>query len=133
MRRRSAVGRQAFTGIDLRWSHEMGIQARGELLNGHSYEGSVSTFGGYIDVFLRRPGMGPFTAVARAEFLDYDAEPPRARYARRFTVGTRVRWPGPVTLQVNYLGQHGDLPYIRKHSVDFTATYSLRIDGRPQH
>jgi hypothetical protein len=129
MRRRSAVGRQAFTGVDMRWTHAAGIQARAELLNGHSHEGGVSTFGGYIDAFLHRPGMGPFTAVVRSEFLDYDAEPPRARHASRLTLGMRVRWPGPVTLQVNYLRQKGDLPHIKSRSVDFTATYSLRLDG----
>ncbi len=124
---RFAVGRQTFTGLDMRWAHRAGLHARAELLTGHSFEG-VSTTGGYVDGFLHRPGMGPFTAVARGEFLDYDAAPPRARSARRLTIGTRVRWPGPVTLQVNYLRQHGDLPYIKKHSVDFSATYSLRFD-----
>lgn len=62
------------------------------------------------------------------KFLDYDTAPPRARFGRRLTLGTRVRWPGPVTVQVNYLRQRGDLPYIKKHSVDFSATYSLRFD-----
>jgi hypothetical protein len=128
MRRPFAVGRQAFSGIDVRWAHESGFQARAEWLKGHSFEG-VSTVGGYVDGFVHRPGMGPFTAIMRAEFLDYAADPPRARSARRFTLGTRVRWPGPVTVQVNYVRQHGDLPRIKTHSIDFTATYSLRIDG----
>jgi len=124
---RFAVGRQAFTGVDVRWAHSAGIHARAELLKGQAFEG-VSTTGAYVDGFLHRPGMGPFTAVVRGEFLDYDAAPPRARSARRLTLGTRVRWPGPVTLQLNYLRQHGDLPYIKKHSLDFSATYSLRLD-----
>jgi hypothetical protein len=33
-----------------------------------------------------------------------------------------------VTLQVNYLRQHGDLPRIKSQSVDFSATYSFRIE-----
>lgn len=129
---RFAVGRQAFTGVDMRWAHSAGVQARGELLRGHSYEG-VSTTGWYLDGFLHRRGMGPFTAVVRGESLDYTAAPPRARAAKRLTLGTRVRLPGPLTLQLNYLRQRGDLPYIKKHSLDFSATYSLRVDRSLVH
>ena len=129
MRRRTVTGRQVFTGIDGRWTHRSGIQARGEFLKGRSWDG-VSTVGAYIDGYVHRPGMGPFTAVVRGEFLDYDTAPPRARFGRRLTLGTRVRWPGPVTLQLNYLRQHGDLPYIKKETIDFTATYSVRFDHR---
>jgi hypothetical protein len=124
---RFAVGRQAFSGADLRWAHPSGVQARGEFLKGHSYEG-VSTTGWYVDGIVHRPGMGPFTGVIRAEQLDYTAPAPRDRSARRLTLGTRVRLPGPVTLQLNYLRQHGDLPRIKSHSLDFGATYSFRTD-----
>ena len=124
-----AIGRQAFTGIDVRWAHSSGIQARGEAIKGHSFEG-VSTTGWYVDGQLHRRGMGPFTAVVRAESLDYSAPSPRARSAQRFTTGTRVRLPGPVTVQVNYLRQHGDLPHIKAHSLDISATYSIRVDHR---
>jgi hypothetical protein len=124
---RFAIGRQAFTGVDVRWAHSAGVQARGEFLQGHSYEG-VSTTGWYLDGSLHRPGMGPFTAVVRGESLDYTASAPRARAAQRLTLGTRVRWPGPVTLQLNYLRQRGDLPHIKTHSLDFSATYSFRMD-----
>ena len=126
---RFAVGRQAFNGVDVRWSHGAGVQARGELLHGHSYEG-VSTTGWYLDGSLHRRGMGPFTAVVRGESLDYDSpDPSRARASQRLTLGTRVRWPGPLTLQLNYLRQRGDLPHIKKHSLDFSATYSIRFDA----
>ena len=124
---RFAVGRQAFSGVDLRWAHPSGIQARGEFLTGHSYEG-VSTTGFYADGILHRPGMGPFTALIRGEWLDYDASAPRAREAKRLTLGTRVRLPGPVTVQLNYLRQRGDLPRIKTRSIDFSATYSFRLD-----
>ncbi len=124
---RFAVGRQAFSGVDARWAHPSGLQARGEFLKGHSYEG-VSTIGFYVDGIVHRPGMGPFTAVIRGEWLDYEASPPRARMAKRLTLGTRVRLPGPVTVQLNYLRQRGDLPHIKTHSVDFSATYSFRLD-----
>ena len=124
---RFAEGRQAFSGIDVRWSHPAGLQARGELLKGHSYEG-VTTTGGYVDGIVHRPGMGPFTALVRAEWTDYTAPAPRDRRSKRLTLGTRVRLPGPLTLQLNYLRQQGDLPRIKSHSIDFSATYSLRVD-----
>lgn len=124
MPQRFAEGRQAFTGIDARWAHASGIQARGEFLKGHSFEG-VSTTGWYADGALHRPGMGPFTALIRGESLDYTAPSPRARSAHRLTLGTRVRLPGPVTVQVNYLRQRGDLPHIKAHTIDVSATYSL--------
>lgn len=124
---RFAVGRQAFSGVDVRWAHPTGLQARGEFLTGHSYEG-VSTIGWYIDGIVHRPGMGPFTAVIRGERMDYTAPEPRDRRAKRLTLGTRVRFPGPVTLQLNYLRQQGDLPRLKSHSLDFSATYSVRVD-----
>ena len=55
---RFAVGRQAFSGADVRWAHPSGLQARGEILKGHSYEG-VSTIGWYLDGFIHRPGWAP--------------------------------------------------------------------------
>jgi len=125
---RFASGRQKFTGVDLRWSHRLGILARGEYLSGQSYQG-VSTEGWYLDGALHRPGMGPFTAVVRGEALEYySPDPSRAREAQRFTVGTRVRLPGPVTLQLNYLRQRGDLPHIKTKSIDLSMTYSIRVD-----
>lgn len=124
---RFAVGRQAFSGADVRWAHSAGLQARGEFLKGHSYEG-VSTIGFYADGIVHRPGMGPFTALIRGEWLDYDASAPRARQAKRLTLATRVRLPGPVTLQLNYLRQRGDLPHIKTQSIDFSATYSFRLN-----
>jgi len=124
---RFAVGRQAFTGGDVRWAHPSGLQARGEFLKGHSYEG-VSTTGWYVDGIVHRPGMGPFTALVRGEWLDYTAPEPRDRFAKRLTLGTRVRLRGPLTLQLNYLRQRGDLPHIKAQSIDFSATYSIRVD-----
>jgi hypothetical protein len=124
---RFAAGRQAFGGIDMRWAHPSGLQARGEFLKGQSFTG-VSTAGFYVDGILHREGMGPFTALVRGEWIDYTAPSPRARESRRLTLGTRVRLPGPVTVQLNYLRQRGDLPHIKKQSIDISATYSLRLD-----
>jgi hypothetical protein len=122
-----AVGRQAFTGIDLRWAHARGVQTRSEIIRGRSFEG-VTTTGWYVDGLLHLRSMGPVSGVTRVESLDYDAAAPFARSARRFTVGTRIRMPGPITVQVNYLRQRGDLPHIKKQSIDFSATYSVRVD-----
>jgi hypothetical protein len=120
-----AFGRQVFTGADARWAHPSGVQLRGEFLHGHSFTG-VTTNGWYVDGTLHHPGMGPFTAVTRVESMDYTAPAPRARAEHRMTLGTRVRLPGDVTAQVNYMHQHGDLTRIYDTSVDFTLTYSLR-------
>jgi hypothetical protein len=122
---RFAHGRQAFTGVDVRFSSPAGVQLRSEVINGHSYEG-VSTTGWYVDGIVHRVEMGPFTAVVRGESLDYTAPSPFARGATRFTIGTRVRFPARVTTQVNFVQQHGDMPRIYNKSVDFSVTYSLR-------
>jgi hypothetical protein len=120
-----ALGRQVFTGTDVRWAHSFGVQLRGEFLTGHSFDG-VSTTGWYVDGFLHHVGMGPFTVVVRDESLDYTAPAPFAESERRFTMGTRVRLPGYVTAQINYMHQHGDLPHLHDSSLDFTFTYSVR-------
>ena len=115
--------------MDVRWAHPSGVQARSEILTGRSFDG-VTTTGWYVDGILHLLRMGPVTGVTRVESLDYDASPPFARSAHRFTVGTRIRMPGPITMQVNYLRQGGDLPHIKKQSIDFSATYSIRMDHR---
>lgn len=122
---RFAHGRQVFTGTDVRWTHSFGVQLRGEFLKGHPFDG-VSTTGWYLDGFLHHVGMGPFTVVVRDESLDYRAPAPRAQSARRVTMGTRVRLPGYVTAQINYMRQRGDLPHVHDRSLDFTLTYSVR-------
>ena len=123
---RFAPGRQAFTGVDVRFASASGIQLRGEAIKGRSFNG-VSTTGWYVDGIVHRAGMGPFTAVVRGESLDYIASAPFARAASRVTLGTRVRLPGRVTAQVNYLRQNGDMPRIYDSSLDVSITYSLRI------
>jgi hypothetical protein len=105
-----------------------GIQLRGEWLTGHPFVGNgVKTDGWYVDTTVHRPAMGPVTALVRLEYMDYDTEPPRARYAKRMITGARVRLPGPITLQVNLTHQGGDLERLRDHSFDVAATYSFRV------
>jgi hypothetical protein len=123
---RFAQGRLAFTGVDFRWASSAGLQARGEVIKGRSYAG-VSTTGWYVDGIVHRVGMGPFTAVVRSESLEYiGSTRDRDRATSRFTIGTRVRLPGPVTVQLNFMRQSGDLPRIRDNSVDVSLTYSVR-------
>jgi hypothetical protein len=122
---RFAHGRQAFTGTDVRFATSNGLQLRSEVMKGHSYEG-VSTFGWYLDGMLHRHEMGPFTAIVRGESIDYDAPAPFARSAKRVTVGTKVRLPGRLTTQINFVHQSGDMPRIYDSSLDFSITYSIR-------
>ncbi len=120
-----AFGRQVFTGVDLRFATSTGFQIRSEVLKGHSFKG-VSTTGWYVDGLVHRPQMGPLTAVVRTESIDYDASAPFARSAKRLTLGTRVRLPGRLTTQVNFIHQSGDMPRIYDSSLDFSITYSIR-------
>ena len=66
-----------------------GVQVRGEWIDGRSFAGT-RTYGGYADLIVHRPFMGPVTAVARAEKLDYLAGQ-RSSFPRRYTAGARVR------------------------------------------
>ena len=64
---RFAHGDTVFNGIDVRWMRD-GVQARGEWIDGRPFDGTTTT-GGYIDLIVHRPSMGPVTAVARVERL----------------------------------------------------------------
>jgi hypothetical protein len=121
---RFARGLAVFTGIDVRYMID-GVQLRGEWITGRPFDGT-STTGGYADLILHRPGMGPITAVARAERLAYEAEPPFDLYGTRFTGGARVRVLGRLTAAVDVIHQSSALPQRRPVSVDVGFTYSLR-------
>ena len=92
-----AHGHTAFVGVDARWMWN-GVQLRGEWITGRPFDGTT-TKGGYLDAFVHRVGMGPVTAVARIERLDYDTIPRFALFARRATVGARLRLPRGFTAQ----------------------------------
>ena len=90
---RFAKGRAHFGGVDLRVMHA-GVMLRGEWISGRPFDGTA-TRGGYLDVLVHRPRLGPVTVLARAERLAYDARPPHALYTHRYTAGARVRiWRG---------------------------------------
>jgi hypothetical protein len=122
-----AHGVATFAGVDVRWMRS-GIQLRGEWITGRPFDGTTTT-GGYGDLIVHRPGMGPVTAVFRAERLDYVAEPPFDLSATRFTAGSRIRLLDNLALSIEIVRQRLNLdPPPPRHAVDVALTYSLRRD-----
>jgi len=117
-------GRMKFTGVDGRWTLG-GIQLRGEWIDGQPFN-DVATRGGYLDVIVHAIGMGPFTAVARTERLDYDAGPYSAYY-RRLTVGGRLRVTQSLGVQANVLRQPRGPFGSKPTALDVGLTYSIRF------
>lgn len=121
-------GRMEFTGVDLRWMRE-GVQLRGEWIKGQPFDRTTTT-GWYADVIVHRVPMGPVTAVARIERLDYDTIPPFDLHKRRQTLGARVRlWEG-LSAQANLLHQSGHRDTYGPVALDMGVTYSVRM---PRH
>lgn len=119
-----ATGRAEFSGVDVRWM-QSGVLVRGEWLTGRPFDGA-KTRGGYLDVLVHRPAMGPVTAVARLERLDYFAGR-FSRYPRRYSAGAKVRGPLQFVGQVNFVHQPRDVTGHAGHgSVDVSLTYTLR-------
>jgi hypothetical protein len=119
-----ARGRTEFKGLDLRWM-KGGIQLRGEWIDGHPFLGT-RTRGGYADVLVHRPGMGPVTAIARIERLDYFAGG-FSEFPRRYTVGARIRLIRGLTAEVNHVHQPYDRILDPGHtSLDVALIYSVR-------
>lgn len=119
-----AHGHAEFTGIDLRWMYS-GIQLRGEWLTGHPFDGT-STTGWYADALVHHVGMGPVTAVARVENLDYETAPPFDLHAKRQTVGVTIRVIQQLGLQVNLTHQSGGAATFTSKALDVGVTYSMR-------
>ena len=120
---RWAHGDTEFAGADARWMRG-GVQVRGEWINGHPFEGT-RTFGGYADLMVHRPFMGPVTAVARAERLDYEAGA-FSSYPRRYTAGAKVRLSSLLVAHVNVLHEP---PYDDEGpdtALDVALTFSIR-------
>jgi hypothetical protein len=119
-----ATGRQEFGGVDFRWMSG-GVQVRGEWLSGRPFD-LASTHGGYADLFVHRPKMGPVTAVARVERLDYFAGRFSA-FPRRYTIGAKIRGPFLLVGQVNFVHQPTDrLGHIGHTSLDAGLTLTIR-------
>lgn len=117
-------GDMVFRGLDGRWMRD-GVLVRGEWLSGRPFDG-VATRGGYLDATIHRLGMGPVTAVVRAERLDYDAGE-FSEYIRRYTAGARIRLTSAFAASVNLLGQPGGLSNGRRVALDAGVTCSVRF------
>ena len=121
-----ATGRARFGGVDARWMDE-GVQLRGEWLGGRPFDGTTTT-GGYADLIVHRPFMGPFTALARAERLAYTAPEPFALYSHRYSVGARVRtWKG-LAAAAGISHQAGEVTQRRRTAFDIGLTFAARRD-----
>jgi len=121
-----ARGHAVFTGIDVRWMRD-GVQARGEWIAGRPFDGTTTT-GGYADIIVHRPGMGPMSAVLRAEQLSYEAPAPFAMSVQRYTAGTRIRVLDRLSAEIALIHHTRPLPQRRPTSLDVGLTYSLRRD-----
>jgi hypothetical protein len=121
-----ARGKSVFTGVDLRWMRD-GVQLRGEWITGRPFDGTT-TSGWYADAIIHRLAMGPVTAVARIERLDYDTTPAFALHARRQTLGARLRILDALAVQLNIIHQTGEIAEYGGNALDVGVTYSLRRD-----
>jgi hypothetical protein len=122
-RRSFASGRMVFTGIDVRWMLG-GVQLRGEYIFGRPFD-RVSTDGWYIDAIVHKPALGPFTLVARAEDLDYEAGR-HSSFNTRYTAGGRVQLTTAVAAHFNVLHQSTPLANGRRTGVDAGLSVTLR-------
>lgn len=121
---RYAFGRAVFNGVDVRWMRG-GFQLRGEWLDGQPFD-HAHTRGGYVDAFLHRREMGPVTALARVEVLDYTSAK-RTALAKRATIGARVQIADGLYATVNGSHQMGALYSDYRNSADVGVTYTLRF------
>lgn len=125
---RFAKGRARFGGVDARWM-KGGVLLRGEWLGGRPFDGT-STTGGYADLIVHRPFMGPVTALVRAERLAYDAAPPRALSSHRYSAGARIRLWKALAASVGIAHQAGQITQRRRTALDVGLTGSFRHDYR---
>ncbi len=117
-------GGMTFSGVDARWMLA-GVQLRGEWMTGRPFDG-VTTRGGYLDAVVHKLAMGPVTAVARVEKLDYLADPFSAFY-RRVTIGGRVRVSPAIGVQINVVHQPRRPAGEPVTALDAGLTYSIRF------
>ena len=90
------------------------------------FAGTTST-GWYADALVHHVGMGPVTAVARIEQLDYDeVGSTEDELQRRLTIGARIRILDGLSLNVNLLHRSGELEEHRPTALDVGITWSVR-------
>jgi hypothetical protein len=121
--REYATGSTEFTGVDFRVMSG-GVQVRGEFLTGRPFDGTI-TRGGYADLLVHKQAMGPVTAVARVEYIDYFAGE-YSEFPRRYTLGTKVQLNRWLTAQVNYVRRFRDSYASRPASLDISLSYTVR-------
>ena len=73
-------------------------------------------------------GMGPVSAVLRAEQLSYEAPAPFAMTAQRYTAGARIRVIDRLSAEIALVHHTHQLPQRRPTALDVGLTYSLRRD-----
>jgi hypothetical protein len=119
-----AVGRTRFGGVDVRWM-QGGVALRGEWLGGRPFDGTT-TYGGYVDMIVHRPGMGPVTVLARAERLDYATLPEYSLHTNRFQTSARVRvWQG-LAVSAGVSHQRGQQTQHRPTALDLAVSYAVQ-------
>jgi hypothetical protein len=119
-----ARGVARFGGVDVRWMKD-GIHLRGEWLGGRPFAGTTTT-GGYVDLLLHRPWMGPVTTLVRAERLDYVAQEPFSLETTRYQAAARIRvWRG-LSVSAGAAHQNGQLTQTRRTAVDVGLSYAVR-------
>jgi hypothetical protein len=123
-RPRTPTSRMEFAGVDVRWMRD-GFQLRGEWVDGEPND-DRRTRGGYVDAFLHRREMGPVTAVARVEMVDYTGGRTPV-HARRATLGARVLIVDGLYATVNASHQTGAIYSEYRNSVDLGLTYTIRF------
>jgi hypothetical protein len=121
-----APGRAKFGGVDVRWMRG-GVQLRGELIAGCPFDGAT-TRGGYLDLIVHRPAMGPVTAALRAERLDHHGRSLTALNGERYVAAARIRVGHGITAHVELVHATEGLPSRRPTALDVGVSYSLRVD-----
>jgi hypothetical protein len=120
-----ARGQSVFTGVDVRWMAK-GVALRGEWIDGQACD-DTRTYGGYLDLIVHQPFMGPATLVARTERSDYEARAPFASGSVRHTIGGRVRILRQLSAQIDLFHQTGNLARGSATALDAALTYSIRL------
>jgi hypothetical protein len=119
-----ARGAARFGGLDVRWMRN-GVQLRGEWLGGRPFTGTTTT-GGYADVLLHRPWMGPVTALARVERLNYVARAPFALETTRYQTAARIRVWRALSVSAGAVHQMGQLTQTQRTALDLGLSYTIR-------
>jgi hypothetical protein len=119
-------GRATFGGIDLRWMRD-GVQLRGEYIAGRPFDGA-RTHGGYADLIVHRPFMGPITAALRAERIRHTDAGALMLQGERYTAATRVRLPRGFAAHLEIVRNSRALPGRRVTAADVALSYSVRLE-----